>query len=113
MSGQAPQILVSQQVGTVDAAVYTVASSTSATVASASICNVTASPVNVSVSLVKAGTALGDATHRVLSTYPLAANDTLDLTMIRGALLGSGDMISAFASTAAAVDLVVTGSVFA
>jgi hypothetical protein len=49
----------------------------------------------------------------VLNVYPLAANDTFELTMFKGAEFGPGDMIAAFAATAAAVDLVVTGSVFA
>jgi len=113
MSGQTPQILISQQIGTVDAAVYTVPAATSATVATASICNVTASTVNVSVSLVPKGGTVGDTTHRVLNVYPLAANDTFELTMFKGAEFGPGDMIAAFAATASAVDLVVTGSVFA
>lgn len=112
MSGQTPQILVSQQIGTVDAALYTVAPSASITVATASICNVTASTVNVSVSLVPKGGTVGDGTHRVLNAYPLAANDTLELAMLRGAELGAGDVIASSAATAAAVDLVVTGSVF-
>lgn len=107
-----PQVLVSQQLGTADVAVYTVASGQSVRVTQGTLCNVTGSPVNVSLSIVKAGGTVGDGTHRVISTYSLASHDTLPLREYIGdAMLGPGDIIAAFAGTAAAVDLVVTGVV--
>lgn len=107
-----PQVLVSQQLGTADAAIYTVPAATSAKIAQASLCNITASPVTVYLSLVQTGGTVGDGTHRVISGYTLAANDTLALKdYIGGAMLGPGDRIAAYAGTASAVDLVVTGTV--
>lgn len=109
-----PQIIVSQQLGTSDAAIYTVPASTSVKVAQASLCNTTASAVTVYLSLVQTGGTVGDGTHRVISGYSLAANDTLPLNgYIGGAMLGPGDKIAAYAGTATAVDVVVTGTVHA
>jgi len=95
---------------TTEAAQYTVPASTSVKVASATICNVTASAVTVSLSLCPSGGSL-DGTHRVISGYSLPANDTLELSMLKGAMLGPGDIIGGLAGTASAVVLVVTGTV--
>jgi len=109
-----PQVLVSQQLATSEAAVYTCAASTSVKVAQASLCNTTASAVTVYLSLVQTGGTVGDGTHRVISGYTLAAYDTLPLKdYIGGAMLGPGDKIAGYASTATAVDLVITGTVHA
>jgi len=109
-----PQVIVSQQLGTSDAAVYTVAASTSVKVSQATLCNTTGTAVTVYLSLVQTGGTVGDGTHRVISGYSLAANDTLALAdYIGGAMLGPGDKIAAYAGTATAVDLVVTGTVHA
>jgi hypothetical protein len=113
-SSISPQIIVSQQLGTSDAAVYTVPAATSVKVAQATLCNTTGSAVTVNLSLVQTGGTLGDGTHRVIAGYTLAANDTLPLRdYIGGAMLGPGDRIAAFAGTATAVDIVVTGTVHA
>jgi hypothetical protein len=70
--------------------------------------------ITVYLSLVQAGGTVGDGTHRVISGYSLAANDTLPLKeYIGGAMLGPGDRIAAYAGTATAVDLVITGTVHA
>ena len=108
-----PQVLVSQQLTTSEAAVYTCAASTSVKVAQASLCNITASAVTVFLSIVKTGGTMGDGTHRIISGLTLAANDTLSLDVIRGAMLGPGDVIAAYAGTATAVDLVISGTVHA
>lgn len=109
-----PQVIVSQQLGTSDAAVYTVPASTSVKVAQASLCNTTGTAVTVYLSLVQTGGTVGDGTHRVISGYSLAANDTLPLNgYIGGAMLGPGDKIAGYAGTATAVDLVITGTVHA
>lgn len=68
----------------------------------------------VFLSIVKAGGTVGDGTHRIISNYTLAANDTLSLRdYIAGAMLGPGDIIAGYASIATAVDLVVSGTVHA
>jgi hypothetical protein len=109
-----PQVIVSQQLGTSEAAVYTCAAATSVKVAQATLCNITASAVTVYLSIVKTGGTLGDGTHRIISGYSLAANDTLALRdYIAGAMLGPGDVIAAYAGTATAVDLVITATVHA
>jgi hypothetical protein len=104
--------LVSQQLATAEAALYTVPAATSTKIAQGSLCNTTASPVTVYLSIVKAGGILGDGTHRVISGYSIAANDTLPLgDYIGGHMLGPGDIIAGYAGTATAVDLVVSGTV--
>src|SRR4029453_8925572 len=72
---------------TTEAAQYTVSSGQSVKVASPCITNVT-----VSLSLMPTGGSL-DGTHRVLNSYSLQANDTLDLSWLRGTMLGPGDVI--------------------
>ncbi|MDQ0030172.1 hypothetical protein [Arthrobacter bambusae] len=122
MSGQnilgaasiSPQIIKSAQLGTSDAAIYTVPAATSVKIATASICNTTASVVSVWVSLVQSGGTIGDGTHRVINSYALAGNDSLSLRdLLSGAMLGPGDAIAGYASTASAIDFVVTGTVHA
>ena len=106
-----PKVLVSAQLGTADAAVYTVAAAQSVKLATGSLCNTTASAVTVYVSLVQSGGAV-DATHRIISGFSLAANDTQSLTgYIDGAMLGPGDVVAAYAGTATAVAMVLTGTV--
>lgn len=108
-----PQVLLSQQLGTSDAALYTVPASTSAKIAQGTLCNVTASAVTVYLSIIKTGGAV-DSTHRVIHAYILGANDTLPLhDYISGAMLGPGDIIAGYAATATAVDIVVSGTVHA
>lgn len=70
--------------------------------------------VQVHLSIVKSGGTLGDGTHRVICNYSLGANDTQSLKdYLASAMLGPGDTIAAYASAAAAVDLVITGTVHA
>jgi len=107
----APKILRSTYLPiTTEAAQYTVAAGQSVKVATASITNVTATAVTVSISLCPTGGSL-DGTHRVVNSYSLPANDTLELGMLKGAMLGPGDIIGGLAGTASAVVLVVTGTV--
>lgn len=95
---------------TTEAAQYTVPAATSVKVATASITNVTATQATVSISLAASGQSL-DGTHRVLHNYMLPAGDTLELSMLKGAMLGPGDVIGGLAGTANAIVLVVTGTV--
>lgn len=85
---------------------------TAGSTASPPTAQTTATPVIVYLSLVKSGGALGDNTHRVVSSYTLAANDTLPLKdYLAGAMLGPGDFISAYAQYAGAVTAIITGTV--
>lgn len=95
---------------TTEAAQYTVPASTSVKIATATVTNVTGTAVNVSLSLMPTGGTL-DGTHRILNTYSLPPNDTLELSMLKGAMLGPGDVIGGLAGTASAVVLVVTATV--
>lgn len=107
-----PKVILSQQLGTSDVALYTVPASTSVKIAQGSLCNVTASAVVVSLSIVATGGTVGDGTHKVIYQYSLPAGDTLSLRdFIGGAMLGPGDIIAGFAGTATAVDVVITGTV--
>jgi len=109
-----PQVILSQQLGTAETALYTVPAATSVKIAQGSLCNITATAVIVYLSIVKTGGTVGDGTHRVISGYSLAANDTLPLRdYLAGAMLGPGDIIAAYAGTASAVDIVLSGTVHA
>ncbi|TFB96512.1 MULTISPECIES: hypothetical protein [unclassified Cryobacterium] len=109
-----PQVLLSQQLAITEAALYTVPAATSVKIAQGTLCNVTSAPVVVYLSIVKAGGTMGDGTHRVISGYSLLANDTLSLRdYLGGAMLGPGDFIAGYSSTATAVDLVISGTVHA
>lgn len=109
-----PQVILSQQLATSEAALYTVPAATSVKVAQATLCNITASAVTVYLSIVKTGGTMGDGTHRVIAGYSIAANDTLSLKdYVGGAMLGPGDFIAGYAGTASAVDIVLTGTVHA
>jgi hypothetical protein len=66
----------------------------------------------VHLSVIKSGGTMGDTTHRVICNYSLAGSDSLSLApYLGGAMLGPGDVIAAYASAAAAVDIVITGTV--
>lgn len=70
-----------------------------------------ATPVNVWLSLSKSGGAL-DSTHRVINNVTVAVDDTISLSeYLGGAMLGSGDFVSGYASVAGAVVLVLSGTV--
>lgn len=74
----------------------------------------TATAVTVYLSVIKTGGAVGDNTHRVISSYSLAANDSLALRdYLGGAMLGPGDILAGYAQYAGAVDAIITGTVHA
>lgn len=74
----------------------------------------TATACLVYVSVLKAGNVAGDNTHRVISSYSLAAGDTLSLqNYLSGAMLGPGDYVAAWAQYAGAVTMILTGTVHA
>lgn len=106
-----PQVILSQQLGITDVAVYTVPAATSIKISQGVICNVTAATVNINISLLKAGQSV-DATHRIIHNYPLSGFDTLPLRdYLANAMLGPGDMIAGFASVATSVNLIMSGTV--
>jgi hypothetical protein len=105
------KILASGQLaGTSDTTVYTVPASSAVKVATAVLANVTGSTVTVSVSVVPSGGTV-DGTHKVVSSYSLAANDSTKLTEVEGSMLDAGAFISVIASTGAAVNYLLTGAV--
>lgn len=106
------QILYSGQLSSTSAtSIYTVPASKTAKVSSGTMCNTSGSAVNVSLSLLKSGDT-SDGTHAVVSSYSLAAGDTLSLKdYLGGALLAENEAISVTVGTANAVDVVITGAV--
>lgn len=111
----APQILVSQQLAATETTQYTSptspATASGTKISAASLCNSSGSAVTVSLSILKVGQT-ADGTHRVLSGYALGVGDTLVLEMLKDHFLGPGDFISAIASVATSITLVVSGVVF-
>lgn len=105
-----PQVLVSQFLANSETTQITAAASTTVTIKGATLCNNSGSTVNVSVSVVKSGGTAGSS-NRVISVYPLAAGDTLIAKQISAHELGTGDFISAIASSASAVVFVLSGEV--
>jgi hypothetical protein len=80
-----------------------------ATISHGTICNTSGSAVTVSMSVLKAGDTV-DGTHIVISSYSLAAGDTLSLRdYLVGATLGYEDSIVVTAGTANAVTVVLSG----
>jgi hypothetical protein len=90
--------------------VYTEPALSAVKVSSAALCNTTGSTVTVSVSIVPSGGTVG-VTNRVVNAYPLAANDSMVISEIAGALLDAGAVVSVNTSTANAVNIVMTGAV--
>lgn len=108
-----PKVIRSTYVptGTFDGTQYTVPSGQSVKIATATVTNITAAPVTISLSLAAVGQSTVDNSHRILSSYVLPANDTLELSFLKGAMLGPGDFIAGAAGTGNAVVLVLTGTV--
>lgn len=107
-----PKVLASAQLASGDTAAYTVPASKAAKIATMSLANVSGGAVTVSVSVHPAGSAV-DGTHKVVSGYVLAAGDSTSIAEVLGCWLGAGDFININVSTAAAVDVVITGLEFA
>lgn len=105
-----PRILASVQLGTTsDATVYTVSAATTCVVKSGSLTNTGGSAITVSLSVIPAGGAV-DGTHKVLSGLSIAAGDTFPLKDYIGEMcLGPGDSVHVIASTANAINVLLTG----
>jgi len=68
-------------------------------------------PVTVYLSVIQSGNSLGPQ-YRAIQAFPLAVNDTLNLTpYFNGLMLGPGDYISGYASLAGAAVLILSGTV--
>lgn len=108
----AGKILASSRVASAatDTTIYTVPASSAVKVATAVLCNTSASAVTVSVSVVPSGGTI-DGTHKVVSSYSLAANDSIKITEIEGAMLDAGAFISLNVGTAAVITYLLTGAV--
>lgn len=105
-----PQVLVSQYVANTETTQFTGAANSGNKISSATLANTSGSAVTVSVSVVKSGGTAG-ASNRVIPGYSIAPGDSVVLTWLVDVLLGPGDFISAIASAASAVALVITGAV--
>lgn len=108
-----PQVIFSgQQADTTEDTLFTCPANSTAIIKHGTVCNTSSSSVNVSISVLRSGQATGTGQHHVISAYPLAAGDTLSLTDYLGeCCLQPGDFITAQASVAAAVDIVLSGVV--
>lgn len=106
-----PQVLVSHWLAASETTQYTCPANSSVKIAGARLTNTTGSAVTVSVSVVKSGDTAGPS-NRVLSSYSLAAGDGIILDELKDLFLGPGDFVSAIASGATAVSLVMSGVVF-
>jgi hypothetical protein len=107
-----PTVLASQQLVSGDTTIHTVATNKAVKVTKMVLTNVTAAAVTVSVAIVPSGGAV-DGTHKVVSSYSLAANDSTVITEVEGVFLGQGDFVSVNAGTGSAVDVLLNGLVFA
>ena len=107
-----PKVLASTQLASGDTAVYTVPASKAAKIATMSLTNVSTSAVTVSVSVHPSGSSI-DGTHKVVSGYALAANDSITISEVVGCWLGTGDFLNVNVSAGTSVDVVVTGLEFA
>lgn len=106
-----PQVLVSHWLAASETTQYTCPANSSVKIAGARLTNTTGSAVTVSISVVKSGDTAG-LSNRVLASYSLAAGDGIGLDELKDLYLGPGDFVSAIASAATAVTLVMSGVVF-
>lgn len=105
-----PQVLVSQQLAATETTQYTCPANSAVKIATAALTNTSASAITISLSVVKSGGTAGSA-NRVIS-FILAAGDSTVLQELSGVFLGPADFISAIASAATSVALVISGVVF-
>lgn len=109
------RILASGQLAATTATtIYTVPTTSEAKIGSFSLTNVTGTAVVVTVAVVPSGGTL-DGTRTVVSTYSLAANDTIShkdvLSAFDGVILETGALISITAGTAGSVNYLLSGQV--
>lgn len=107
-----PAVLASAQLAAGETTVYTVPANKAAKLAKMVLTNTSALAVVLSVSCVPSGGAV-DGTHRIVSAFSLAAGDSIVVDELEGVWLGAGDFLSVNASAATAVDVLLSGLVFA
>lgn len=107
-----PKLLASQQLAAGDTTIYTVGTGKAAKLAKLVLTNTSGTAVPVSVAVVPTGGTV-DGTHRVMSGYSLAANDSTIVTEVEGVWLGDGNFISVNVGTGSAVDATLSGLEFA
>lgn len=100
-------ILAPQQLGTVDASLYSPGTNTSAQIGRAVFINTTSSAVTITAGIT-AGGALGASTT-MISTRTLAPGESYVSPELAGAVLPFGYQLHAYASTANAVTCTVSG----
>lgn len=104
-----PQVLVAQQLAATETNLYQCPANKAVAVATAALCNTSGSARTVSLSIVKSGGTAGTANR--VAVIDLQPNESCVVDELVGMLLGPGDFVSAVASAANAVSLVVSGAV--
>lgn len=107
-----PAVLASAQLAAGTTTVYTVPASKAAKIAKLILSNTSGAAVTVSVALVPSGGTI-DGTHRVISGYALAAGDSTVVSELEGVWMGDGDLLAVVTSAGSAVDVMLSGLVFA
>lgn len=93
-----------------ESTLYSVPLATDVKIGSIIICNTTGSAATVSLSVVSSGGTPG-ASNRILSSFSVAANDTV--TLETPVVLSAGDVISGLQGTASALTLTISGETYA
>ncbi|GAB3776826.1 L-lysine 2,3-aminomutase [Nocardioides ginsengisegetis] len=107
-----PKILASAQMASGDNAAYTVPANKAAQIKTMVLSNVSGAAVTITVSVIPSGGSV-DGTHKVVSGYSLASNDSTTISEVVGSWLGAGDKVNVNAAAATAIDCVITGLEFA
>lgn len=111
LTNVAPKIMASLQLAVGDNAIYTVPGGHAAKLTKMILCNVSGAAVNVAVSIIPSAGVV-DGTHKILSTYPIPANDSLTVDEVGDMWLAEGDKVSVNSGTTAAIDATLTGLEF-
>lgn len=100
-------VVAEAQLGTT-ATAFTAPSGKAWKLASGTVCNTSTSTVTLTMSVVRVS---GGTARVIVSTYPITAGDTLDITPYLPVMLPEGGAVRAAASAAAALDLIISGTV--
>lgn len=103
-----PQVLVAQYVAATETTQYQGPTNKSTVITGATVCNSSTSVATVSLSVVKAGGTAGNENRVAIIDLDVGESSVVD-ELIRN--LGPGDFVSAIASAASAVSLVLDGAV--
>lgn len=102
------QLVAPQQLGNVDASVYTVPTSTTAKIGRAVFTNTAASVVTITAGITTGGTLGAGAT--LISARNLAPGEAYVSPELAGAVIPAGSSIRAYASAVTSITFTVSGS---